>query len=421
MTYSDNVLSLDDSRDSWSLLNNMSGPAQHSALTDDAMQSDALCQAYQAATAMRDSLATDLHRWTLLERKLRRAGREIAAHNKSLFERCNGLIARFDSLAPHEVCGTPEFSSKFASHSKDLERVLELLTEDCQEYHITPDPPAPPLPPRALAPAVAECAAAPPPTTHNVGTVVAPPRPAPQSDGSDTGAASSVHSVPLIETAIRELSHCCDSPERFWGLLVAMRDPERNLERFKDRQCLLPQERWSYFTSWSVIYLSKKQPREVQRCYTKTIVSAFESVQHSATVCFSPENYLSNNKVPPIAMLREAARLFRDGNVLNLQASDADKYQRIDNRGLNRGLKRGGGQKMEESIYTADSGTESAAERHGGRGERKRTRNTSAAADAAGGGDGSGGGGGDGSGGALRSRRGGAAEGVATDLASDLI
>jgi hypothetical protein len=84
MTYSDNVLNLDDSRDSW--LNSMSGPVQHSALTDEAMQSDALCQAYQAATAMRDSLATDLHRWTLLERKLRRAGREIAAHNKSLFE-----------------------------------------------------------------------------------------------------------------------------------------------------------------------------------------------------------------------------------------------------------------------------------------------------------------------------------------------
>ena len=164
---SDTLLNLGDSRDSWSPLNTMSGP-QHSALTDDA---------FHAATALRDSLANDLHRWTLLERRLRRYGREIATYYQSVFARCDSLITRFDSLSAHDVCGTPDFSRRFASHKQDLERVLQSMTEDCEECHISTDPVAPPLPPRPRAPALAECAPA-PPQTHNVGTVVASPYPA---------------------------------------------------------------------------------------------------------------------------------------------------------------------------------------------------------------------------------------------------
>jgi hypothetical protein len=176
----------------------MSGPPQHTALTDDA---------YQAATALRNSLANDLLQWTLLERRLRRDGREVLTYYKSVFVRCDGLITRFDLLSAHEVCGTPELSTKFASHKRDLERVLQTMTEECEECHISTDPPAPPLPPRARAPEAAECAAAPPPT-HNVGTVVAPPYPAPQSVGSDTGAASYRAKCLTTALGIRFFSVC---------------------------------------------------------------------------------------------------------------------------------------------------------------------------------------------------------------------
>jgi hypothetical protein len=162
-----------------------------------------------------------------------------------------------------------------------------------------------------------------------VGTVVAPQYPAgpaPQSDGSDACTASSVHSVPLIQTAIADLNHCCDNPERYWGLLVALRNPDKILNQLKDRLCLSHAERWSYFTAWIVIFLSKKSQAALVRCHTEHMVEAFVAAKHTAT--FSPNHYISNKKVPPIAMLKEAARLYREGHVLNMQVGDAEVYQR---------------------------------------------------------------------------------------------
>jgi hypothetical protein len=194
---------------------------------------------YEAATALRDSLADDLVQWQLLETRLRRASREIPIYCRSVFTKCDALVTRFDNLSAHEVGQTTElqhFSAKFPSLTRDLARVLQMMTEQCDiapsaaqqaliaSAHISTDPPMPPLPPQA-----------PPPThcavlshtvnadvtardLHNVGTVVTPPNQAPKKHGSDDGAAShittvireltpisSVDSVPLIQIAMEEL------------------------------------------------------------------------------------------------------------------------------------------------------------------------------------------------------------------------
>jgi hypothetical protein len=77
--------------------------------------------------------------------------------------------------------------------------------------------------------------------------------------------------------------------------------------------------------------LSKKQQAELVRVHADDINAAFVAAEHTAT--FSPNHFISNKKVPPIGMLKEAARLFREGKVLNMNASDAESYQRIDRRG----------------------------------------------------------------------------------------
>ncbi len=80
--------------------------------------------------------------------------------------------------------------------------------------------------------------------------------------------------------------------------------------------------------------LSACPTKHQQKCrngiLNKKIIDAFGAVQH--TVKFSAENFISSDKAPPVGLLKEAARLFRDGKVLNVQASDADMYRLPDRR-----------------------------------------------------------------------------------------
>jgi hypothetical protein len=195
---------------------NMAAPQQHNTLAADA---------YAAATAMRDSLADNLAQWQILETRLRHARREVPAYCRSVFTTCDGVVRQFDNLSAHEVGQTTElqiFSSKFRSLKRDLERVLPMMTAECDiapsaaqpaliaSAHISTDPPMPPLPDL------------PPP-------VVALPYQAPQNDGAashitsstrELTTESSVDSVPLnalIHTATEDLKSCgVKRPERYY-------------------------------------------------------------------------------------------------------------------------------------------------------------------------------------------------------------
>jgi hypothetical protein len=297
-----------------------------------------------------------------METRLRRASQEVPQYCRMVFTKCEGLVTRFDNLYTHELGQTQElqtFTAKFDALKRDLVGVLAMMSEECDIAPSLPPVTPPPTHCAVLSHTVNADVTA--PDLYNVGTVVAP-RPPPNhatqnhgSESSDDGAAShittstrgltsvsSVDSVPLIQTAMDELAQFSEKSERFWNLLPALRNPVTIFNQLKDKKHLTTQELWSYFTSWTVICLSKKAPAEMPKWHIEQIIDAFGAVQH--TVKFSAENFIDNDKAPPVGMLKEAARLFRDGKVLNVQASDADMHRLPDRR--NSGVpdgKRGGG------------------------------------------------------------------------------
>jgi hypothetical protein len=188
------------------------------------------------------------------------------------------LVTRFDNLSAHEVGQTTElqlFRAKFPSLKRDLGRVLEMMSEECDNApsaaqqaliaspHISTDPPLPPLTHCAvLSPTFnAALTAA---HLHNVGMVVAPPIQATQNHGSDDGAVLASHvtpvsSGPVIQTAMDELATSAEQPSKYLNLLLAMRNPETIFNQLKGRENLSSQEQWAYFASWTVLFLSKKE------------------------------------------------------------------------------------------------------------------------------------------------------------------
>ena len=154
--------------------------------------------AYAAATVLRDNLADNLAQWHILEARLRNARREVAGYYKSVFARCDAVVTKFDNLSAHEVGQPTElqiFCTKFRSLQRDLDRVLPMMTADCDPAEPAPSAAQPAL--IASAGFLAADSADPPmpPLPGSLPPVVAPPYQAPPNDGAaNDGAACNVTS-----------------------------------------------------------------------------------------------------------------------------------------------------------------------------------------------------------------------------------
>jgi hypothetical protein len=173
--------------------------------------------AYAAATVMRDSLADNLMTWHILETRLRNARREVAGYYRSVFTRCDDVVRQFDNLSAHAVGQTTElhiFSTKFRSLQRELDRVLPMMTAECE---MAPSAAQPALIASAGFSAADSADPPMPPLPDSLPPVVAPPYQAPQNDGAachvtsstrELTTESSVDSVPisaLLHTATEDL------------------------------------------------------------------------------------------------------------------------------------------------------------------------------------------------------------------------